>query len=94
VVCVGHEVHLSKPKTREAKRSVPLDAPRSTCSGACERAQKKRRLDRSDFVFSDDFGNPLDPETVSLVFERRVKTSGVPRIRFHDIRHIFATLAL
>jgi hypothetical protein len=50
VVCVGNEVHLSKPKTREAKRSVPLDAPRSTCSGACERAQKKRRLDRSDFV--------------------------------------------
>ncbi len=25
---------------------------------------------------------------------RRVKASGLPRIRFHDLRHTFATLAL
>ena len=94
VVCVGHEVRESEPKTDKGKRSVPLDATTVEVLRGLRAGQKKRSLDRSDFLFSDDSGNPLDPETVSLVFERRVKRSGLPRIRFHDLRHTFATLAL
>jgi integrase len=32
-------------------------------------------------------GRPLDPESVAKVFDRRVARSGLPRIRFHDLRH-------
>jgi integrase len=94
VVCVGHEVRLSEPKTNKGKRSVPLDPTTVEVLRGLRAGQKKRSLDRSDFLFSDESGNPLDPETVSLVFERRVKSSGLPRVRFHDLRHSFATLAL
>jgi integrase len=30
---------------------------------------------------------PLDLESVAKVFDRRVAKSGLPRIRFHDLRH-------
>jgi integrase len=40
-----------------------------------------------DLVFAQPDGRPLDPESVSRVFDRRVAKSGLPRIRFHDLRH-------
>jgi integrase len=39
-------------------------------------------------------GSRLDPDVVSGIFERLVKQSGLPRIRFHDLRHTHATLGL
>jgi len=39
-------------------------------------------------------GGALDPERISEAFQRRVQTSGLPRIRLHDLRHTWATLAL
>jgi len=94
VVCVGHEVCFSKPKTHKGKRSVPLDPTTVAVLRALHKAQTTHSLDGSDLVFRNDAGGPLDPESVSLVFNRRVKSSGLPRIRFHDLRHTFATLAL
>src|SRR2546426_3503646 len=40
------------------------------------------------------YGRPAHPETVSQGFDRRVRRPGLPRIRFHDLRHMHATLAL
>jgi integrase len=39
-------------------------------------------------------GSRLKPDVVSLAFERLVRKSGLPRIRFHDLRHTHATLGL
>jgi integrase len=39
-------------------------------------------------------GGPLDPERVSVSFQAAVTRSGVQRIRLHDLRHTWATLAL
>jgi integrase len=39
-------------------------------------------------------GSHLDPDVVSLAFERLVRQSGLPRIRFYDLRHTHATLGL
>jgi integrase len=94
VVCVGHKVAFSTPKTPKSKRSVPLPREAVDTLRGLHRQQTTHALDGSDLVFQDDRGDPLDPESVSLVFERRVKSSGLPRIRFHDLRHTFATLAL
>ena len=38
-------------------------------------------------MFAQVDGTPVDPESVALVFARRVARSGLPRIRFHDLRH-------
>lgn len=56
-------------------------------------ARRGARCGRSGAVATPD-GGPLDPESVSLVFERRVGRSGLPRISFHQLRHTWATLAL
>jgi hypothetical protein len=45
-------------------------------------------------VFTDAIGRPLRPETVSRSFGRSLGTVGVPRIRFHDLRHSAATTLL
>ncbi|MFY1652823.1 tyrosine-type recombinase/integrase [Solwaraspora sp. WMMB762] len=39
-------------------------------------------------------GQPWHPETVAYRFDRLVERSGLPPVRFHDMRHIAATLML
>ncbi|MGV9976537.1 tyrosine-type recombinase/integrase [Micromonospora wenchangensis] len=39
-------------------------------------------------------GQPWHPETVTGRFDRLVQRSGLPPVRFHDLRHIAATLML
>ncbi|MFI9643514.1 tyrosine-type recombinase/integrase [Micromonospora sp. NPDC051925] len=39
-------------------------------------------------------GQPWHPETVTGRFDRLVERSGLPPVRFHDLRHIAATLML
>ena len=45
-------------------------------------------------VFTGVDGSPLHPSRFSAHFGRLVKAVGLPRIRFHDLRHTHATLAL
>ena len=45
----------------------------------------------SEFVFCDASGNHLSYDHVIDSFERDIKKSGVRRIRFHDLRHTFAS---
>lgn len=47
-----------------------------------------------DLVFTNAHGGPIDPNNVDRDFERLVKKAGVKRIRIHDCRHSYATLAL
>ena len=39
-------------------------------------------------------GRPVNPASFSTTFDRLVTRSGLPRIRLHDLRHTYATLAL
>ena len=48
----------------------------------------------TDLVFARQDGAPLHPEYVRRQFDRRIHRAGLPRVRFHDLRHIHATLAL
>jgi integrase len=45
-------------------------------------------------VFTRPGGEPLNPDAVSLQFKRRAARLGLPPIRFHDLRHGWATMAL
>jgi integrase len=45
-------------------------------------------------VFTDAVGRPLHPHVVSAAFQRARDTAGLPRVRFHDLRHSAATLML
>jgi integrase len=45
-------------------------------------------------VFTTRIGTPIDPRNASLAFNSLPKKSGVPQLRFHDLRHSAATLLL
>ncbi len=48
-----------------------------------------------DLVFCHEDGTPLDPDTVrKREFHRYLKDAGIRRIRFHDLRHTYASLLL
>jgi integrase len=52
------------------------------------------RWQETGFVFTTSIGTPLDARTVIRQFHLILKMAGLPRIRFHDLRHSAATLLL
>jgi integrase len=82
-----------------AWRSVDLDPMTVDLLRTHQRAQEfERRRDdyRRDLnlVFAEPNGSPLDPDSVTRRFARRTARAGLPRLRFHDLRHTRATLLL
>jgi len=53
-----------------------------------------RLLSLDDLVFGNTDGRPHDPHAVSHAFARIAKRAGLCGVRFHDLRHTFATLML
>jgi len=45
-------------------------------------------------VFPGPTGGPISPDSVLHILHRVLKRAGLPRVRFHDLRHTFAMLAL
>jgi len=90
----GGLVFSERPKTDRGRRTVDLDPGTVAVLKARKSQQAEHRLavgagwqDKHDLVFTEPDGRPLDPESVAQVFNRRVARSGLPRIRFHDLRH-------
>ena len=49
----------------------------------------------SGLVFTSPIGTPLDPRNLTREFQAMLSAApGVPRVRFHDLRHTAATLLL
>jgi integrase len=53
-----------------------------------------RPLSLDDLVFANIDGGPVDPCTLTHNFARIIKRAGLERVRFHDLRHTFASLML
>ena len=47
-----------------------------------------------EYVFPSATGGPISPDSVRHMLHRVLKRAGLPSIRFHDLRHTFAPLAL
>ena len=56
--------------------------------------QLGRQLGLDDLVFTSVAGKPIDPGVVSHTFARIAKQAGLNGVRFHDLRHTFASLML
>ena len=49
------------------------------------------RLSDESFVCAREDGLPLQPDSFTHDWRRKIATTGLPRIRFHDLRHAHAT---
>jgi integrase len=96
----GGTWEIGQPKTKSGRRSIALPA---SCVAALRKhraAQLALRLQLGiewharDFVFTNATGEPLHVNSLTNHFRRVIRASGVPTIRFHDLRHTCATLLL
>jgi len=57
------------------------------------RMKKSRRYDLGDLVFTTRNGTHVDPSNLSYHhFRKFLGRAGLPKIRFHDLRHTLATV--
>lgn len=89
-ICYQHgQPVIGETKTSEGNRVILL--PRSVCNLLCER--QKKALTEWIFPKPTYPELPLDPGTAYAQLKRLLKEAGLPDIRFHDLRHTFATHA-
>jgi integrase len=91
LISISYRMEVSTPKTHRA-RVIDLDG--ETLGILRKLFADRGHPEASSLVFTDDDGNAIHPESVRVVFERLHPHAGVPRIRFHDLRHTHATVAL
>jgi integrase len=89
-----------EPKTAGSRRRVALS--RQPIDALCRHrvAQVEERLrvgaawENSELVFASKTGRPITPSMLRRSYEPLLKRAGLPRMRFHDLRHTSATLLL
>jgi integrase len=59
----------------------------------CER-RAGARFEETAFVFTDEIGLPLHPNSLTDAFRRLLSKAGLPHKRLHDLRHTAGTLML
>jgi integrase len=100
LITVNHVPTLGTPKTSKGRRTVSLDGITVTALREHRTRQLEERLKLGSgwvdhgFVFCRVDGTMLHPERVSESFEYRSRQLGLPKIRLHDLRHGWATMAL
>jgi integrase len=96
----GQYLTVRRSKTATGRRRVELDPTTIGVLRAHRRRQAEERLafgagyHDHGRVFTRPGGEPLNSDAVSIQFKRRAARLGLPPIRFHDLRHGWATMAL
>ena len=86
---INGEVVEAPLKTRNSYRTLSIGPD----AIAVLQDQRKFAGD-SEWVFPSPTGGPISPDSVLNMLHRVLDRAGLPHIRFHDLRHTFATLAL
>jgi integrase len=92
LVAVGYEVHQTRGKTRNARRTITLDDTTLTILAGWRAFQAAEFAavgitNPDQWVFTNGDGDAVHPHAVYEAFRRIVRNAGVPTIRFHDLRH-------
>jgi integrase len=100
IINIAYAVTISEPKTARGRRTISLD-PATVAMLHQHRHQQRQERQAAgkdyvdqDLVFARPDGQPIHPDLFTQTFDRTVARLGLRRIRLHDLRHTYATLAL
>ncbi len=93
---------LAEPKTRRSRRTLPLSDSLTAKLGKHRAQQKRARLAAGEswkgwsapLVFTSEVGTPLDSPNLNKRFQRALADAGMPKMRFHDLRHSCASFMI
>lgn len=97
---VGGHLGFVEPKTRRSARTLVLAPLAIDALREHRRRQLQEKLwqgsrwRESGLVFTTSVGTPLDGPTVTRRLQALLADAGLPRQRFHDLRHACASLLL
>jgi integrase len=97
---ISGRLQLVEPKTDRSSRTIPMPTAVVTSLRAHRTRQLEERLwagsrwHEGTYVFTTTIGTPLDGSNVTHRLQRIMATGGLPRQRFHDLRHACASLML
>jgi integrase len=89
-----------EPKTARSRRKITLphfviEALKQHRVRQLEaRLKAGKAWTEKDLVFCDKQGSYIFPNTLSYQFSSLLQAAGLPKIRFHDLRHSAATILL
>ncbi len=82
---INTELIVSEPKTVNSYREIPLTSELYKIIKSF-----KKYLNEDWYVISND-SNPIEPRTYRNYFKKILKKLNIPIIKFHGLRHSFAT---
>ncbi len=96
----GEGWSYQEPKTRTGRRKIILGEG-TLHALRLHREQQLIKIEVAGerwhshgLIFPNSVGNPMDSSNLRLDFNRLVAEAGLPKIRFHDLRHTAASLML
>ncbi len=97
---IGQGFVFSEPKSAAGRRlvvlgDVALGKLRKHHEAQDEqRAKAGERWREKGLIFATHLGTPMHPRNLRVSFGKLLVKAGLPRVRFHDLRHTAATLML
>ena len=79
------ELIVDKPKTKNSIRDIPMT------HDLLALVRPLKKIVRGDFYVLTNAANPTEPRTYRSYFNKLQKQLGLPKMRFHGLRHSFAT---
>lgn len=91
LVTVANERITKSPKTKSGMRNIQIPA---TLLALLRQTKKERHAGDNSYIICQLDGSPYKSDSLSLKFRRFLKANNLKHIRFHDLRHINATIML
>lgn len=92
---------IGEPKTRKSRRRIELSTAGVEALFRHRERQHRERVHQRgvwqehDLVFANEVGRPMEAgNLIRRSFRPLLRSAGLPRIRFHDLRHTAATLLM
>ena len=82
-------VTISRPKTENSVRKISI----SQSAVELPRQEHEKHSDNPWMFPSPKMGEMCHPDSIAKLHEKILRDTGLEHIRFHDLRHTFATMA-